>query len=224
MNARYRNRFEAGRVLAGLLRHHADDPSIIVLALPRGGVPVGFETARALRAPLDVFVVRKLGMVGHEEFALGAIASGGVRVLNTEAIRTLNIPAETIEAVAAREEEELERREVAFRGDRPPLDVRERKVILVDDGLATGSTMRAAVVALRQQHPQTITVAVPVAAAETCHEFRPDVDEVICARTPEPFLAVGLWYDDFTQTSDEEVRALLKRATEFAEPHSAPAR
>ena len=224
MNARYRNRFEAGRVLAGLLRHHADDPSIIVLALPRGGVPVGFETARALRAPLDVFVVRKLGMVGHEEFALGAIASGGVRVLNTEAIRTLNIPAETIEAVAAREEEELERREVAFRGDRPPLDVRGRKVILVDDGLATGSTMRAAVVALRQQHPQTITVAVPVAAAETCHEFRPDVDEVICARTPEPFLAVGLWYDDFTQTSDEEVRALLKRATEFAEPHSAPAR
>ena len=136
----------------------------------------------------------------------------------------MNIPAETIEAVAAREEEELERREVAFRGDRPPLDVRERKVILVDDGLATGSTMRAAVVALRQQHPQTITVAVPVAAAETCHEFRPDVDEVICARTPEPFLAVGLWYDDFTQTSDEEVRALLKRATEFAEPHSAPAR
>src|SRR5207249_6806196 len=152
--------------------------SIIVLALPRGGVPVGFETARALRAPLDVFVVRKLGMVGHEEFALGAIASGGVRVLNTEAIRTLNIPAETIEAVAAREEEELERREIAFRGDRPPLDVRERKVILVDDGLATGSTMRAAVVALRQQHPQTIIVAVPVAAAATCHEFRPDVDGV----------------------------------------------
>src|SRR5438128_2377136 len=147
MNARYRNRFEAGRVLAGLLRHHADDPSVIVLALPRGGVPVGFETARALRAPLDVFVVRKLGMVGHEEFALGAIASGGVRVLNAEAVRTLNIPAETIEAVAAREEEELERREIAFRGDRPPLDVRERKVILVDDGLATGSTMRAAVIA-----------------------------------------------------------------------------
>ncbi len=226
MNARYRNRAEAGRVLASLLRHHAGDPALLILALPRGGVPVGFEIARALKAPLDVFVVRKLGMIGHEEFALGAIASGGVRVLNTEAIEHLNISQHTIERIAAAEQEELTRREVMFRGDQPPLDVRGRAVILVDDGLATGSTMRAAVVALRQQQPTSITVAVPVAAAETCHEFQPEVDEMICARTPEPFLAVGMWYHDFAQTSDEEVRELLREAYDFAPPplpHPAPA-
>ena len=215
MAARFRDRFEAGRVLARLLKHHADDPDTLVLALPRGGLPVGHEVARELRAPLDVFVVRKLGLRKHPEFAIGAIASGGVRVLNAEAVQTLNISNEEIEATAKREQMELERREAAFRGSRAPLDVQGRNVILVDDGLATGSTMRAAVVALRQKHPRSITVAVPVAAPDSCHEFRDEVDEIICAQTPEPFIAVGLWYDDFTQTTDEEVKDLLEEAAHF---------
>jgi predicted phosphoribosyltransferase len=217
MAARFRDRYEAGRVLASLLGHHCDDADAIVLALPRGGVPVGYEVARALHVPLDVYIVRKLGLRGHPEFAIGAIASGGVRVLNAEAVKALRVSDEEIEDTARQELEELKRREAAFRGDRPPLDVSDHNVILVDDGLATGSTMRAAVVALRQKHPRSITVAVPVAAPDTCQEFRAEVDEIICARTPEPFIAVGLWYEDFAQTSDEEVRELLERTSHFVE-------
>ena len=216
----FRDRLDAGRQLAEKLMDYADRPDVLVLGLPRGGVPVAFEAARALHAPLDVFLVRKLGLPGHEELAMGAIASGGVRVLNEDLVRTLRIPEEEIDAVAAQEQRELERREREYRGDRPPPDVRGRIVILVDDGQATGSTMRAAVAALRRQHPERIIVAVPVGAAETCEDFGADADEVICARTPEPFYAVGLWYGDFAQTSDEEVHDLLELA---AEEHATPA-
>jgi putative phosphoribosyl transferase len=216
----FRDRLDAGRQLAQKLMDYADRPDVLVLALPRGGVPVAFEVARALHAPLDVFLVRKLGLPGHEELAMGAIASGGVRVLNEDLVRTLRIPEEEIDAVAAQEQRELERREREYRSGRPAPDVRGRIVILVDDGLATGSTMRAAVAALRRQHPARIIVAVPVGAAETCEDFGADADEVICARTPEPFYAVGLWYGDFAQTSDEEVHDLLELA---AEDHASPA-
>jgi putative phosphoribosyl transferase len=208
----YRDRTEAGRRLARQLTDYADRPDVLVLALPRGGVPVAFEVARALRAPLDIFLVRKLGVPGHEELAMGAIASGGVRVLNEETLSYLRIPEEVIDAVAADELRELERRERAYRGDAPAPDVQGKTVILVDDGLATGSTMRAAAAALRQQQPARIVVAVPVSAVQTCDEYRMGVDEIVCAVTPEPFHAVGLWYKDFSQTTDEEVRALLARA------------
>jgi len=184
----------------------------VVFALPRGGVPVAFEVARVLDAPLDVFLVRKLGVPGHEELALGAIAQGGVRVLNAEVVRSLNIAPDTIEAVAAREGEELARRERAYRDDRPPLEVAGRTVILVDDGLATGASMRAAVAALRAAAAARIVVAVPVAAPETCDAVRAEVDEIVCAVTPEPFYAVGFWYADFAQTTDAEVHDLLARA------------
>ena len=210
----FRDRFDAGRQLAEKLMDYADRPDVFVLALPRGGVPVAFEVARALHAPLDLFLVRKLGLPGHEELAMGAIASGGVRVLNEDLVRTLRIPEQEINAVAAREQRELERRERDYRSGRPAPNVRGRIVILVDDGLATGSTMRAAVAALRRQHPARIIVAVPVGAAETCEDFGDDADEVICARTPEPFYAVGLWYGDFAQTSDGEVHDLLELAAE----------
>jgi putative phosphoribosyl transferase len=186
-----------------------------VLALPRGGVPVGFEVAQALHAPLDVFLVRKLGVPGHEELAMGAIASGGVRVLNDDVLRMLDIPQRVIDAVAAAETHELERRERLYRGERPPPDVGSKVVILVDDGLATGSSMRAAIAALRQLEPAKVVVAVPVGARETCREFQDETDETdetVCASTPEPFLAVGYWYDDFEPTSDEEVRELLSRS------------
>jgi predicted phosphoribosyltransferase len=206
------DREHAGRVLAQRLRHYAGRDDVLVLALPRGGVPVAFEVARALRAPLDIFLVRKLGAPGHEELAMGAIASGGVRVINHEVVDALGVPNSAIEATAAREERELKRREEAYRGPRPAPQVERRTVILVDDGLATGSSMRAAVAALRQQKPARIVVAVPVAAPSTCEEFRTEVDEIVCATTPEPFLAVGRWYHDFAQTSDEDVRALLERA------------
>jgi putative phosphoribosyl transferase len=206
------DRADAGRQLAGQLAAYADWADVIVLALPRGGVPVAFEVARALAAPLDVFLVRKLGLPGQEELAMGAIASGGVRVLNEEVVRGLQIPGEIIDAVAAKEEAELQRRERAYRGDRPPLNVEGRTVILIDDGLATGSTMRAAVAALRQQRPARIIVAVPVGAPETCEQMRSEADQAICAREPEPFHAVGLWYRDFSQTADAEVRELLERA------------
>jgi predicted phosphoribosyltransferase len=215
---RFRDRFEAGRVLAEHLRKYANRPDVLVLALPRGGVPVAYEVARALNAPLDVFLVRKLGVPGHEELAMGALASGGVRVLNDEVVNVLRIPEEVIDEVAAEEQQELERRERAYRGDRPPPDVRGRIVILVDDGLATGSTMRAAVAALRQQGPARIVVAVPVGAAETCAELQYEADEAVCAQAPEPFYAVGLWYEDFAQTSDEEVHDLLQRAAEDHAP------
>jgi predicted phosphoribosyltransferase len=210
---RFRDRREAGRLLGAHLSAYANLPDVLVLALPRGGVPVAAEVARALGAPLDVFVVRKLGVPGHEEYAFGAIATGGVRVLSEDVVRALRIPDRVIDAVAAREQEELARRERVYRGDRPPLDARGRTVILVDDGLATGATMHAAIRALRQQQPARIVVAVPTAAPETCDELKAEVDEVICATTPDPFYAVGLWYEDFSQTTDEEVRELLARST-----------
>jgi predicted phosphoribosyltransferase len=214
--AAFKDRTHAGRVLAEKLKHYRDNPDVVVLALPRGGVPVAFEVAQTLHAPLDVFIVRKLGVPGHEEYAMGAIATGGVRVLNPDLAGM--IPSSAVDAVAAREQQELERRERLYRGDRPPVQIAGRIVILVDDGLATGSTMRAAVTAIRKQNPKRIVVSVPVAAPETCDEFRAEVDEVICASTPEPFRAVGLWYDNFDQTSDEEVHALLDvaRKTETA--------
>src|SRR3954449_10596359 len=205
----YRDRTEAGRHLAEKLADYAGRPNVLVLALPRGGVPVAYEVARALGAPLDVFLVRKLGVPGHEELAFGAIATGGVRLLNPDVVRGLGIPPQIIDRVTAHERTELERREREYRGDRPPPDVRGKTVILIDDGLATGASMRAAVAALRQQNPARIVVAVPIAAPSICEEVREEVDEVVCPRTPEPFYAVGLWYKDFSQTSDEEVRDLL---------------
>jgi len=207
----YRDRSEAGQVLASKLAHHADQPDVIVLALPRGGVPVAAEVAHALHAPLDVFLVRKLGLPSHPELAMGAIASGGVRVLNDDVVRALQVPDDVIESVAAAEGEELKRRERLYRGDRPPLDVAGKTAVLVDDGLATGASMRAAVAALRQMGPERIVVAVPVGSAETCAELGHVADDVVCASMPEPFRAVGLWYEDFSQTTDEEVRELLDR-------------
>ena len=208
----FRDRHHAGRVLARRLTGYAKRPGVLVLGLPRGGVPVAFEVAQALQAPLDVFVVRKLGVPGHEEYAMGAIAAGGMRVLDHEVLRTLGISDTQVEAVVRAEQRELERREQLYRGDRPPLVLRGRTLIVVDDGLATGSTMRAAVQALRLEQPARIVVAVPTAAADTCERLRDEADEVVCASTPEPFRAVGLWYEDFTQTSDEQVHALLAQA------------
>ncbi len=207
------NRNEAGRSLAAELARYANHRDVVVLALPRGGVPIGFEIAHALHAPLDVFLVRKLGVPHYEELAMGAIASGGVRVLNQTVVSQLGISQEQIEEVAEDELRELERRENAFRHGHPPVLVSDRICILVDDGLATGSTMRAAVLALKQQQPRRIVIAVPVAAAETCAEFEPLVDEVVCLYTPEPFIAVGRWYDDFAQLTDDEVRDYLERGT-----------
>jgi predicted phosphoribosyltransferase len=216
---RYRDRRHAGLELA---RHLTDvkGQDVVVLALPRGGVPVAFEVARALDAPLDVFVVRKLGLPGHPEFAMGAIASGGVRVLNDEVVRLYRIPEQAVEAIARDERHELERREREFRSQRPPLDVGGRTVVLIDDGLATGSTMKAAVEAVRSLRPTRIIVAVPVGSPDTCREFAAIADDIICARAPEHFAAVGQWYDDFRQTTDEEVRELLQAAT--AEPAGRP--
>ena len=208
----FRDRSHAGRVLAERLARYAGRPDVVVLALPRGGVPVGSEVARALAAPLDVFVVRKLGVPGREELAMGAVAAGGVLVVNEEVVRRLDIPADVIDEVAAEERQELDRRAEAYRDGRPAPDLRDKTVILVDDGLATGSTMRAAVAAVRQLGPACVVVAVPVGAAETCAEFRAVADDAVCAVTPEPFFAVGSWYQDFAQTTDEEVRELLARS------------
>jgi predicted phosphoribosyltransferase len=217
----FEDRFQAGRLLASKLREFANRNDVVVLALPRGGVPVGYEVAQALHAPLDVFVVRKLGTPGQEELAMGALASGGVTVLNREVIQALGIPQETIDAVVAREQPELERREREYRDGRPAVDVQGRTVILVDDGLATGSSMRVAAKALRKESAAQIAVAVPVASPSTCAEFETEVDKIICATTPEPFWAVGQWYRNFSQTTDEEVRALLARAAATTAPKAA---
>lgn len=205
----FRDRLEAGRVLAGQLSGYAGRPDLIVLALPRGGVPVGSEVARALGAPLDVFLVRKLGLPGHEELAMGAIASGGIRLINEDVVYSYQVSDAAIEAVTRVELQELQRRERMYRDNRPLPTLHDRTIILVDDGLATGATMRVVVLAVREETPSRIVVAVPVAAAETCDEFRTIVDDVVCAETPSPFYAVGLWYEDFSQTTDEEVHELL---------------
>lgn len=218
----FRDRREAGQQLARKLSRYANRPDVVVLALPRGGVPVAYEVAKALSVPLDVFLVRKLGVPGYEELAMGAIASGGVRVLNDQVVNALGIPDNVIDAVASWEQQELERRERVYRGERPPPEVHGKTVILIDDGLATGATMQAAVRALRQQEPARIVVAVPTAAPETCEQLKAEADEVICAITPEPFYAVGLWYEDFSQTTDEDVRELLAQAPQehAAEQHA----
>jgi putative phosphoribosyl transferase len=213
--SRFADRIEAGRLLGlELARRFGKRDDIIVLALPRGGVPVGYEVAQALDAPMDLFIVRKLGVPGHEELAMGAIASGGVRIINRDVLAHVPLAQKAIDEVAAREQQELERRERSYRGSRRPLDVRGKTVVVVDDGLATGSTMRAAVAALKKMEPKAIIVAVPVAAAQTCGEFRDEGIDIVCLRTPEPFQAVGLWYDDFSQTTDEEVHEFLERTYE----------
>ena len=210
MRVRFRDRRDAGRQLAAALHVYAGNASVLVLGLPRGGVPVAYEVARALRAPLDVLVVRKLGVPGHRELAMGAIASGGLRVLNRDVIEALEIAPAEIDAVAAAETIELERQEKAFRGDAPPLEVANRTIIVVDDGLATGSTMRAAARALRQGHPASVIAAAPVGAAETVRTLQRDADGVVCLYAPPDFYSVSLWYQDFSQTSDEEVANLLQ--------------
>jgi putative phosphoribosyl transferase len=218
MNKPFKDRWEAGRVLSGLLTSYVGRNDVIVLGLPRGGVPVAFEVARALNAPLDVFLVRKLGAPGHEELAMGAIASGDVVVVNDDVIRALKISADAIAAEVRSERQELSRREETYRGGRPPLDVRGKVAILIDDGLATGSTMRAAVAALGRMEPARIIVAVPVGASSTCDELRSIADDCVCAIVPENFRAVGLWYDDFAQIDDDQVCDLLTRASSGATP------
>jgi predicted phosphoribosyltransferase len=208
---RFRDRRDAGRKLAEKLSALVKAPNVLVLALPRGGVPVADEVARALKAPLDIFLVRKLGVPGNEELAMGAVATGGVRVLNDEIVHGLGISDQVIDAVEAQGQQELLRRERLYRGGRPLPEVNGRTVILVDDGLATGATMRAGVRALKQRQPERIIVAVPTASPDTCEMLKSEADDVVCAITPEPFVAVGYWYDDFTQTSDDEVRDLMVR-------------
>src|SRR5437899_2586555 len=209
----FADRTAAGGQLADRLQQYAGRADVLVLALPRGGVPVGFEIARTLRFPLDVFLVRKLGTPGHRELAMGAIASGGVRVLNDDVVSWYGIPDSAIDSVAREEEQELKRRERAYRDDRPAPDLANKTVILIDDGLATGSTMRAAAQAMRAYRPSRVVVAVPVGARQTCTELADVADEVICARVPEPFSAVGQWYVNFDQTDDDEVRDLLRKST-----------
>jgi len=206
------DRTQSGQLLGRALLHYAGRPDIIVLALPRGGVPVAFQVVKAIDAPLDLMLVRKLGTPGQEELAMGAIATGGIRVLNRDIVDALGISETTIEAVAKREVQELVRRQRAYRGDQPPAQVQGQCVILVDDGLATGATMRSAVAALRQQEPSRVVVGVPVAPLDTVETLRREADEVVCLSTPEPFRAIGCWYRDFPQTSDDEVKDLLARA------------
>lgn len=214
----YRDRQHAAEMLAHSLQQYRRHPDAIVLGLPRGGVPIAFYVARELDLPMDILLVRKLGVPGQPELAMGAIASGGTRVLNQDIVRGIRISDENIERVARREQSVLDERERLFRGDRGAIDVRDRTVILVDDGLATGSTMRAAATALRQQGPARVIVGVPVASPETCDEFRDLVDEIVCAATPRPFYAVGAWYQDFSETSDEEVRQLLEEHSRSRQP------
>jgi putative phosphoribosyl transferase len=206
----FRDRPQAGQLLSKKLAGYANREDVIVLALPRGGVPVAREIARSLRTPLDVFLVRKLGVPGQEELAMGAIASGGVRILNQDIVQTMGIPAHVIDSVTATEVQELARRERLYRGDRPAPDVMSRTVILVDDGLATGATMRAAVAALRRMKPRRIVIAVPIAAVPTRQEFAREVNDIVCLHTPDPFFSVGFWYDDFSQTTDEDIREMLE--------------
>ena len=209
----FRDRPEAGRLLAQRLSSYANRPDVLILALARGGVPVGFEIAKALRVPLDVIVVRKLGLPGQEELAMGAITTGGIQVLNDVVVDSLGIPQRVIESVASKERVELERRERLYRSGWPAQDVRGRTVIVVDDGLATGTTMRVAVAALRKQSASRIIVAIPIGAVSTCQEMNREADEVVCLVTPEDLTAVGMWYEDFSQVSDPEVCDLLKQAT-----------
>jgi predicted phosphoribosyltransferase len=212
MDIRFRNRAEAGGLLARKLERYRDMGGVVVLGLPRGGVPVANAVAMALNAPLDILLVRKLGVPGQDELAMGAIASNGIQILNDSVIQYLGIPESVIEAVTKREAEELRRRELEYRGIRPPADIPGKTVIVVDDGLATGSTMKAAIAALRRQDPAKIIVAVPTASLETCEELKSAADEIVCAITPEPFYAVGFSYEDFEQTTDSEVRALIQSA------------
>ncbi len=212
MDIQFEDRSQAGKVLAGRLEAYRNNPDVIILALPRGGVPVGYEVAHALHVPPDVCVVRKLGVPGHEELAMGAAAPGNIRILNDEVVRDMHIPHAMIDAVAEQEQQEIARRERAYRDDRPTPALDGKIVLLVDDGLATGASMRAALRALRLYHPARIVVAVPTAAPSTCDELRAEADDVICAITPESFRAVGFWYKYFTQTTDDEVRTLLHRA------------
>jgi putative phosphoribosyl transferase len=212
MSTLFHDRTEAGQVLADLLREYAGRKDVLILALPRGGVPVAFEVAQALDAPLDIFVVRKLGLPSNEELAMGALASGNIRVLNDEVVQSFGISERTIEAVAEKEQVELERRERLYRGDSDLPSIRGKTVLLVDDGVATGSTMRAAVAAIRGQHPAQIIVAVPVAPPSTCDTLRTEADQVVCVATPEPFYAVGQWYRVFDQTTDRQVRELYERS------------
>jgi putative phosphoribosyl transferase len=208
-SATFQDRVEAGQQLAERLLGYRDRDDVVVLALPRGGVPVAHQLSLALGVPFDVFVVRKLGVPGHEELAMGAIATGGIRVINDDVVVPLGIPSTVVDSVAGSEQIELERREQLYRGTRAPMGLANKIVILVDDGLATGSTMRAAVVAARQHHPARVIVAVPVGAPSTCAALAHDADEVVCLRMPDPFVAVGIWYRDFAPTSDDEVRDLL---------------
>lgn len=210
--APFKDRRDAGRKLAQKLSKYAGQSNVLILALPRGGVPVAYEVALALSAPLDIFIVRKLGLPGREELAIGAVASGGVRVLNGDIIRMLSIPEEVINVVAKREIQELERRERLYRRNRPLPEISARTILLIDDGLATGASMRAAIAGLRAQHPDRIIVAVPAAAPDVCKAFESEADEIVCAITPVPFLGVGRWYEDFSQVTDEEVRVLFKEA------------
>jgi putative phosphoribosyl transferase len=209
----YRDRFDAGKRLARLLGAYAHRQDVLVLALPRGGVPVAFEVAKALSAPLDVFMVRKLGVPGHEELAMGAIATGGTCVLNEDVISWLRIPSQVIDQVREKEQEELLRRERLYRDDRPVPEISGRIIMLIDDGLATGASMRVAAIALRQRDPARLVIAVPVAPPSTCLELQSEVDDIVCALTPDPFFGVGWWYENFSQTSDQEVHDLLDQAT-----------
>jgi putative phosphoribosyl transferase len=220
--ARFRDRVQAGQLLAERLKPYANRADVLILGLPRGGVPVAYEVAKALHAPLDVCLVRKLGVPTHKELAMGAIASGGVRVLNYDVISWLGISSRTIDEVAAQEFKELQRRDRAYRGDRPQAEIRDRTVILVDDGIATGSTMRAAIAVLKPQHPARLIVAIPVAPPQTCTELKAEVDELVCLLSPPDFYAIGVWYDHFDQTTNEEVRSLLSNHSANASTHSLP--
>jgi putative phosphoribosyl transferase len=211
MIKRFRNRTEAGQILASHLREYANRENVLILGLARGGVPVAFEVAKALNAPLDVCIVRKLGVPGHEELAMGALASGGIKVLNYDVISSLGIDGEIIRAVAAEELQELQRRDRTYRGNIPPINVKNKTVILIDDGIATGSSIRAAIAIIKQQLPARIVVAVPVAPPSTYEELRSEVDEIVCLQIPPALSAIGIWYEDFSQTTDDEVRELLAK-------------